>query len=187
MEITAPWLLDSPREALFQQARSPLSPVSVGLVLTGSLLSATLAELIMFPAHLTGFGLTYFSFLLAFILTAFLFHYVSRLILNHDSSFGQWVHAGAISLVPLNLLLPAALMGQNFGNSGVAGYELFKIVIGWAVLRRSLWAIEAITRWPSWACLLLLVGPFIVAIIIGAFMMVLMGSVLFVAVLSGLS
>jgi hypothetical protein len=195
MEITAaspvpgvaPWLLDPPRETLFRQVQSPFSPVSVGLVLTGSLLSAALAERIMFPSHSTGFGLTYFSFLLAFVLTAFLFHQVSRLILNHDSSFGQWVNAGAIALVPLNVLLPAALACQNIGNSGAVGYELLKIVIGWAVMRRSLWAIEAITRWPSWACLLLLVGPFIVAIIVGAFMMVLLGSVLLVAVLSGLS
>jgi len=195
MEITtasplpgvAPWLLDPPRETLFRQVALPFSPVSTGLVLTGSLLSAALAERLIFPFHRVGFAATWVSFLLAFVLTALLFHQVSRLILNRDSSFGQWIHAGTIALVPLNLLLPAALVCQNFGNSGAAGYEVFKIVVGWAVLRRWLWAIEAITRWPSWACLLLLVGPFLAAIIVGVFVMVLMGVVFLVAALSSLA
>lgn len=187
MEITMPWLLDPPRETLLAQVRSPLSAVSMALVLAGSLLSATLAEWVMFPSHLTGFGMTFVSYLLAFVLMVFLFHQVSRLILNRDSSLRYWIQAGVVALVPLNLLLPAALACQNLGNSGVIGYEFIKVVAAWAMVRRWLWGIESITRWPSWACLLLLVGPFIFAIIIGVFVIVLMGSVLLVAALSGLS
>ena len=186
MEVEASWLLDPPRETLQRQVQTPFPPFAVGLVLTGSLLSATLAELVVFPLHHAGFGFRYFSFLLAFVLTAFLFHQVSRLTLTHESSFGQWINAGAIAMVPLNLLLPSALLFQSAGPAGIVGYELCKMVIGWAVVRRWLWVIEAITRWPSWACLLLLVGPFIAAIIFGVFMMVLLGAVLLVSALSGL-
>jgi hypothetical protein len=170
-----PWLLAPPRETLLRRTQRSFSPVALGLVLTGSLLSVSLAERLLVPSRLTGFAATYFSFLVAFVATAFLFHQLSRLVLTHETSFGQWIQAGIVAIVPLNLLLPAALIAQSMGTSGLVLYEFFKMIVAWAFVRRCLWAIEAVTHWPPWACLALYVGPFLVAMVVGLFLMALVG------------
>lgn len=171
-------ILEAPRESLFQRLSRPSTFLSDLLIAFSALFSAAIAEVYLSKGTPHQLALGVASYAVSFTAIVWLFMTISHAFSEKETRFVDWFAGASFAVVPLHLLLPAALLAQPFGSSGLLAFELFKLALLAPLYRRALWAIQAMTGWPTWGAALMILLPFAVSLfifVIGLFFGVALG------------
>ena len=158
------WILEDPRRAFDRLASESVAPSASFLILFSAIVSFAAADAWMVPATGRALPWTSLLYLADAALGVFLFSRLSRLWKVPKVAFRVWWRSGVVAVAPLHLALPAAFLLRPWGTTGFVLYEIFKLfVLAW-ILRRWVWAVEALNGWPAWASALLVVSPFVLGL-----------------------
>ena len=187
------WLLEPPREFLTSRRWEKIPrhhfALAGGLAVLAYALGETVVRSSADTAN-TGFiilALTGLSVFLSFIAGVGFTFQIAKTFGRSDIPWTAWLATALITLVPLHLALPLALICRPLGIGGIFLYEIGKLFILTAVLRRWMWAVHATFAWPLWAAMLLLFTPLIVACIALAVGLMLVALVVLFAMLGSIA
>ncbi len=135
------------------------------LISLAALFSWSLAESYMATAPSAHVGAGLISFLVAFVLAVFLYTKLAELFAGRRYSYREWAVQLAPTLLPLHLTLPAAILMRPLGNSGIVLYEAIKLLILISLIKGLSKELRLMTGWPPWAASLLVLSPWILALV----------------------
>jgi hypothetical protein len=158
------WMFETPEQAVGRQALRDVSDKTAALLLISSLLSFALAETLMGMRTWAFLGLEYVCALFIFIALTAIYSRIARIIVGPVATFGEWLYAGLFALLPVHLLLPAALIGRSMGPLGAFFFALMKLGVYFILLERAVGVVAALTGWSRPAAIFLIVSPFLVSL-----------------------
>jgi hypothetical protein len=73
----------------------------------------------------------------------------------------DWWKASAVAVIPVHAVLPLALLCRPFGATGLILYTVGEFIVLWVVLRRWTRGTQALSGWPVWGCVLVVLSPLV--------------------------
>ncbi len=176
------WLLLPPDEILRERLLDTLSRFTTFVLIFSAMFSHALADTYLRKSNLHFFSDPPLLSTLALKLITHAWTWgiaivvifeILRLVKHSPIPFWDWLKLCAMALVPYHVMLPIALVAKPFGFLGTLSYGLVKLGVLAVVLRRFMLAVENLTQWAPWACLVTAVMPFLLTSLV--FLLMILG------------